>query len=322
MDAKNLSCPISAPTDTGSQIADLAYTESVQAAIEAIFDRRFGCAWPRVVLAHAFKDAVRAYRGDFPGLLACDTPYHDLRHALDTALVMARLVDGHEENASRDAQLPLGAELCLIGILLAMFHDIGLLRRNNESHLSGAQLVNIHERRGAEFARSFMRRNGLQHRHTLGSLILCTAFRVELAPLFASHSDTEVKLACMIASADVVSQLADRFYLERCRDFLYQEFVLGGLDRIRRSDGVESVIYANAEDLLRKTPWFFEAVIMKRLEHDLRGVYRYLDDHFCGQNPYIQSMFANIAFLKEVVASDDFSRLRRHPQPLYCVRAA
>jgi hypothetical protein len=32
-------------------------------------------------------------------------------------------------------------------------------------------------------------------------------------------------------------------------------------------------------------------------------------------------MFANIGFLKDVVASDDFSRLRRHPQPLYCAAA-
>jgi hypothetical protein len=126
----------------------------------------------------------------------------------------------------------------------------------------------------------------------------------------------------MTASADVLSQLADRFYLERCRDFLYQEFVLGGMDRITNSDGVESILYQNAEDLLRKTPWFFESVIMKRLEHDLRGTYRYLDDHFGGQNPYVRSMFANIEFLKNVVDSEDFSRLRRHPQPLFCAHAA
>lgn len=319
--ANNNCCPAGGRAEAGGQ-ADPAYPESVQAAIEAIFDRRFGREWPQAALASAFRDVVRAYRGDLPGLLACDTPYHDLRHTLDTALTMARLADGHEEAASRDARAALGAELCVVGVLLAMFHDIGFLRHENEGNLSGAELVQVHELRGVEFANAFLRRNGLQHRRQLAPLILATAFRADLESLFAAHGNTEVKLACMIASADVISQLSDRCYLERCRDFLYQEFVRGGLDRVRRSDGVESVIYASAEELLRKTPWFFEAVVMKRLEHDLRGVYRYLDDHYCGQNPYIRSMFANIAFLKELVASDDFSRLRRHPQPLYCVRAA
>lgn len=308
-------------TELGGQ-ADLAQPDSVQAAIEAIFDRRFGQSWPQAALARAFDDVTRAYRGDFPGLLACDTPYHDLRHTLDTALVMARLVDGHEEAADRGTCMPLGATLCAVGVLLAMFHDIGFLRHDNEKSLTGAQLVQIHELRGVEFTTDFLRRNGLQRYTSLAPLILSTAFRAKLGTLFAAHGDTEVKIACMMASADVLSQLSDRFYLERCRDFLYQEFVIGGLDRVRRSDGAESIIYANAEELLRKTPWFFESVIMKRLEHDLRGVYRYLDNHFCGRNPYVSSMFANIAFLKEVVASEDFSRLRRHPQPLYCVRAA
>lgn len=314
-------CPLPAQlADLGGQ-ADLANPRSVLAAIEAIFDRRFGEDWPRHALAQAFDDVGRAYGGEFPGLLACDTPYHDLRHTLDTALVMARMLDGHE--ASRQRETPaLGAELCAVGVLLALFHDIGFLRRSGEETVTGAQLVRIHEARGIEFASAFLARAGLQHRQPLAPLILATAFRENLNTLFAAHSGPEVALACMMASADVLSQLSDRFYLERCRDFLYQEFVIGGLDRVAQSDGAETLLYQNAEDLLRKTPWFFESVIMKRLEHDLRGAYRHLDDHFGGQNPYVKSMFANIAFLKEVVESEDFSRLRRHPQPLFRARAA
>ena len=306
--------------EVGGQ-ADLGSPDSVLAAIEGIFDRRFGKCWPQAALAQAFDDVARAYRGDLPGLLACDTPYHELRHTLDSALVMARMLDGHE--ASTQRQTPaLGAERCVVGVLLALFHDIGFLRHGNEEALSGAQLVQVHELRGTEFASAFLVRNGLQRHKSLAPLILSTAFRANLDNLFSTHDDAEIALACMVASADILSQLSDRFYLERCRDFLYQEFVLGGLDRIMHSDGATSVLFANAEDLLRKTPWFFESVIMQRLEHDLRGTYRYLDDHYGGQNPYVRSMFANIAFLKEVVASEDFSRLRRRPQPLYCVRAA
>ena len=60
-------------TEVGGQ-ADLSRPDSVQAAIEAIFDRRFGRSWRPAILEQAFEDVVRAYRGDLPGLLACDTP--------------------------------------------------------------------------------------------------------------------------------------------------------------------------------------------------------------------------------------------------------
>ncbi len=306
--------------EVGGQ-ADLADPRSVLAAIEDIFNARFGKAWPQAVLARAIGDVARAYGGQFPGLLACDTPYHDLRHTLDTALVMARMLDGHEASRQRPGPA-FGAERCMVGVLLALFHDIGFVRREGEEALTGAQLVRIHEGRSIEFAVAFFERAGLVQYQPMARLILATAFRENLDTLFAAHNSTEIALACMTASADVLSQLSDRFYLERCRDFLYQEFVLGGMDRITHSDGVESVLYQNAEELLRKTPWFFESVIMKRLEHDLRGTYRYLDDHFGGQNPYVRSMFANIEFLKGVVESEDFSRLRRHPQPLFCAHAA
>lgn len=289
---------------------------AVHAAIEAIFDLRYGQAWPRKALASAITDVVRAYAGEYPGLLVCDTPYHDLRHALDTTLAMARIVDGHEASRMRQGA-PLGGELAVVGVLLALFHDFGYLRRSGEEHLTGAQLVGRHEARGAEFAAAFLAHNGLAQHQPLARLIMATAFKENLDELFAAYPGAAVALACMMASADVLSQLADRYYPERCRDFLFLEFVEGGLDRVVQSDGVECLLYSSAEDLLRKTPWFFESVIIKRLEYDLRGVYRYLDDHFGGQNPYVNAMFVNIAFLKELVDSDDFSRLRRQPQPLY-----
>jgi hypothetical protein len=216
---------------------------------------------------------------------------------------------------------PLGGELAVVGVLLALFHDFGYLRRSGEEHLTGAQLVAGHEFRGAEFAAGFFERCGLTQHVPLARLILATAFKENLNELFAAYHGAAVTLACMLASADVLSQLADRYYLERCRDFLFQEFVEGGLDRVVQSDGVECVLYTSAEDLLRKTPWFFEAVIMKRLEYELRGVYRYLDDHFGAQNPYVSAMFSNITFLKSLVESDDFARLRRNPQPFYSVAA-
>jgi hypothetical protein len=311
--------PYSSQLDVTREI-DLEDPAAVLAAIEGIFDRRFGQTWPREILALAFAEVVSAYAGNYPGLLVCDTPYHDLRHTLDTTLAMARIIDGYEASSLRQGA-PLGPELAVVGVVLAVFHDFGYLRRTGEEHLTGAQLVGGHESRGAEFAAAFLSRSGLTQHAPLARLIMATAFKENLNELFSAYHGAAVNLACMMASADVLSQLADRYYLERCRDFLFHEFVEGGLDRIVQSDGAECILYASAEDLLRKTPWFFEAVIIKRLEYDLRGVYRYLDDHFAAQNPYVSAMFANITFLKELVESDDFSRLRRSPRSLYCVAA-
>lgn len=304
------------PDVTG--LVDLARPEAVQLFIADLFDRRFGSGWPRATLAAAIADVGRAYRGDYPGLLACDTPYHDLRHTLDSALTMARMVDGHEAAAPGRGDAVLGGELALVGVLLALFHDIGFLRRAGEEGLSGAQLVRVHEARSSDFAAAFFRANGLAAHAALPPLIAATALREDLAALFAGRPPAEVALARMVAGADIVSQLADRCYLERCRDFLYREFVLGGIDRVAQGDGSERLLYASAEDLLRQTPGFFEAVLLRRLDGELGGVDRDLDAHFGGPNPYRRAMLANLGFLKTVVASADFSRLRRHPEPLYC----
>lgn len=311
--------PHSLQMDVTRQV-DLENPAAVLAAIEVIFDQRFGQAWPRAALGTAIAEVVQAYGGDYPGLLICDTPYHDLRHSLDATLAMARLIDGHEASRLRHGA-PLGGELAVVGVLLALFHDFGYLRRTDEAHLTGARLVDRHELRGAEFAATFFVRSGLARHVPLARLIMATAFKENLEALFSAYHGAAVSLACMMASADILSQLGDRYYLERCRDFLFQEFVEGGLDRVVQSDGVECILYSCAEDLLRKTPWFFESVIIKRLEYDLRGVYRYLDDHFGGQNPYVNAMFANITFLKELVGTDDFSRLCRRPRPLYRIAA-
>src|SRR5687768_4724256 len=49
-------------------------------------------------LERAFDDAVRLYRGEYPGYLGCDTAYHDLQHILEVTLAMARLLDGYERS--------------------------------------------------------------------------------------------------------------------------------------------------------------------------------------------------------------------------------
>jgi hypothetical protein len=54
------------------------------------------------LLCKAFADTDQLYRGLFAGYRACNTPYHDIQHALDVTLAMARLVDGYERSRANN----------------------------------------------------------------------------------------------------------------------------------------------------------------------------------------------------------------------------
>ena len=100
------------------------------------------------------------YRGEHPAYAPCDTGYHDLQHIMDVTLSSARLMDGYER--SQKAGAGLGEELFIFGILLALFHDSGYLRkRGSEDDRKGAEFTLVHVSRSAEllknYAESFVR---------------------------------------------------------------------------------------------------------------------------------------------------------------------
>src|SRR3954471_2989920 len=83
------------------------------------------------LLGRAFDDVHALFEGRFPGYLACDTLYHDIRHTLDMTLAMARLIDGHERASAQPERL--GARRAMLGVLVALLHDSGYLKRSSES---------------------------------------------------------------------------------------------------------------------------------------------------------------------------------------------
>lgn len=262
----------------------------------------------------AFRQIEDAFWGRYSGLLGCDTPYHDLRHSLATALLMARMLDGYEK--SRGADLPhLDADVATLAVLLALYHDIGFLRRDNEADINGAMLILPHEQRGVDFMRGFLARGPLAAYAERAELIHATNFAKPLDELLTDLPSDMVVLCQMLGTADLVSQVAGRYYLERIRHFLYGEFVIAGADRMTGPDGQEVLIYASAEELLSKTPNFYEKVVRKRID-GFGAPYRCVAAHFGGDNPYERGMERNIGYLKELIARGDFSGLARKPVPL------
>ena len=96
------------------------------------------------LVRQGFIDLEDIFWGRYPGLLPCDTPYHDLRHSMSTALAMARMVDGYEAVHGSDGHA-LRSDLATLGVLLALFHDVGFIRRLSEAGINGACLIREHE---------------------------------------------------------------------------------------------------------------------------------------------------------------------------------
>jgi len=107
--------------------------------------------------------------------------------------------------------------------------------------------------------------------------------------------------------------MADRCYLEKCRDRLYNEFVVGGVAVENAAPGEYMVRYKSGEDLLKKTPMFYQQVMRDRLNSKFNRVYRYIEVLYNGRNPYIEAIRSNITHLVRILQSGDWSLLRREP---------
>lgn len=267
-------------------------------------------------LRRSFEDIEAAFWGQYPGYLACDTPYHDLRHSLDTALLVARMIDGYQLTHGGTPR-GLNAIEAELAVFLALYHDIGFLRRDDEAHLTGAALAPQHEERSVAFVRTYLAGSSLSAYGDFADLIHATSLAHATAEKFRHHGEQQAAIAKMIGSADLISQIADRNYLERCRDFLYREFAAAGLDRSRDAEGREKLLYRDGEDLLTKTPAFYDCLVNKRLKEDFDDIQQVLTTHFGASNPYAEAMEANINYLRQLIAQRRLAEgLRRRPTPL------
>jgi hypothetical protein len=273
----------------------------------------FGARFPGVDLSplgQAFTDFRALFEGQFPGYLACDTLYHDMRHTLDMTLAMARLLDGHERSAAPGDRL--GARRAMLGVIVALLHDSGYIKRNSEADVeNGAVFTKIHVSRSADFISSYLPRVGFGAEAPLAAqLVHFTGYEIELEDIRVDEPRDRV-LGCMVGTADLIGQMSDRMYLEKCREFLYREFVLGRVAREQLGDGREIVRYTSPQDLIVKTPGFYEYVARTRIEKKLGGVVRYVQSHFDGPDPYQAEIDRNMDFLRRAIESAELDRLRR-----------
>jgi hypothetical protein len=300
--------------------SDFDVTNSVQVsspnAVLAAIETLFRPTWPELSsepLQRAFNHFERLFAGEVEGFHGVDTVYHDRQHTLDITLALARLLVGYERQ--QDEPQRLGAARATAGILIGLFHDVGYLRRSDDhDSRNGAEFTRTHVSRGARFLEEYLPVLGFGEWVPIATEIIhFTGYEVPFARIEEKVSDPrDITVGHLLGTADMIAQIADRCYLEKCRDRLYAEFVLGGV-ALPFSDGNPQVKYASGLDLLRQTPDFIADVRAQRLERDFRRGYRYLEILYGGRNPYIESIDRNVEYLRQILRSENWQLLRRRP---------
>jgi hypothetical protein len=163
----------------------------------------------------AFRDMAQLYRGEYPGYHSCDTAYHDTQHVLDVTLAMARLINGYERG--RIGVQPMDDSLFRLGVITALFHDCGYVRElSDDTHKNGAEMTLTHVSRGSHFLKDYLPKIGMGDVADIASeLIHFTGYEVAVANI-NMPAPIHRLLGTMLGSADIIAQMADRCYLEKC----------------------------------------------------------------------------------------------------------
>jgi hypothetical protein len=301
---------------------DFDVTNTVQVssttAVCAAVRELFAAAWPGESfdrVASSFDDFDRLFTGRMPGYHGVDTVYHDRQHSLDMTLAMTRLMVGYERSV--EPSMRFGAERAVMGLVTSLFHDAGYIREfDDRKHTNGAEFTLYHVTRSARFIARFLPSIGMEAWVPVATRIVhFTGYEIKLSQIpLADVRDR--KLGTLLGTADLIAQMADRCYLEKCRDRLYPEFVLGGVATAAGTDGALQVRYSSGLDLLRQTPQFVRNTRIRRLEGEFEHAYRYLEPLFGGKNPYMEAIERNLEYLDRVLRAERWPMLRRNP-PLF-----
>lgn len=255
--------------------------------------RRINPDYDFAFIQSVFDDVVRLFRGEYPEYAPIKTLYHDLPHTLEVFQCGVRLMHGVHLSGDH-----LSDDEITIMMLAILMHDIGYVQRKGEESGSGAQYTQTHVQRGIEFMRRYFVERKIAPEVTgkVTDMILGTEYNRPFSQIEFDCERTRM-LACIVATADIAGQMADRIYLEKLL-FLYLEFKEANFGS-----------YQSMYDLLCQTHRFYE-MTRQKLDETLGGIYRKLSFHFMdvmgiSNNYYLEAIEKNMAYLSKVVANDE-----------------
>jgi hypothetical protein len=243
------------------------------------------------LISQVHRDITCIFSGIFPGFRASNPTYHNLRHTRQVALASVRLLHGLWcEGRS------FSAETLIQGLLSAYFHDTGMLLSDGDTAKSGSQYFRGHEERSITFIQRYIASSRLPdaYKENCAAIVRCT--NLNLDPDQFSFPNEEIKLAGqVIGSADILAQMADRYYLERL-PLLFQE----------QKDG-EDHRYNSPIELMKHTTQFYHTTVTRRLRVAFADVSRAMRSHFreyrqIDEDLYAKSIEKNITYLESIIA--------------------
>jgi len=295
---------------------NVSSVDAVRDAVHSLFntvypETSFDALWL------AFHDFRLLFDGLLPGYRGCDTVYHDKQHSLDMTLAMARLLVGHERVCSEEDRF--GADRAMMGIVTALYHDAGYIRREDEPRWqNGAEFTIWHVSRSADLLRKALPRLGLGQWVEIATRVVhFTGYEINIDDIELDNPN-DILIGHLLGTADLMAQMSDRCYLEKCRDRLYSEFVLAGVAVTKDTVRINDVLYESGIDLLKKTPGFYQNMAMSRMNTKFNRCYRYIEALYNGRNPYFEFIDKNLQYLDHIIDSGNWHDLRRIP-PCYTV---
>lgn len=278
-------------------LIDTRKAEAVAAFVVSKFESMFPDAesnWSLQILG----DIDALFAGRHPDYQAVDLKYHDFEHTMQATVCLVHLLEGRHAAGAEPVFGPRQFQLAIAAVLL---HDTGYLKLRSDTEGTGAKYTFCHVLRSCAFAAAYLPRFGLSRdeiEDVMGA-INYTGPTTEPGKLYFREASAR-SIGCALGTADFLSQMAAPEYPDEL-EFLFQE--------IAESDDFVRVpmskrTFQTAEQLIERTPLFWELFVRRRLEVDYQGVYHFLDRPLVnGSNGYVRAVERNIAEVRRRAAS-------------------
>ena len=240
----------------------------------------------------------RYFSGKNPDYFAIDARYHDLEHTLQGTLAFSCLLRGRGE---ADATPVISQEIFELGLLAILLHDTGYLKRRDDTDGTGAKYTATHVNRSCDFAERLLWHHGysLRQIHAVQHMIRCTGMGTNVTTI-PFQSEEERIAGFALGTADLLGQMAAPDYVDKL-PILFEEFLESA--RYSAGKGGPAMLFSSANDLMEKTPGFWQKYVIPKIENDFLGVFRYLSRPAPdGTNEYVEAIESNLARLEKRLA--------------------
>jgi hypothetical protein len=248
------------------------------------------------LITHVFNDVLDLFQGKRAGFHRCDAKYHNLYHTMQTIPPFVEIINGW--NAS-GAVPKISSDFFAFGTIGVLLHDTGYIKEEGDDEGTGAKYTLTHVQRSIDFANMYLREIHLSPKNIpcVLNIIRCTGVTLDMNIHF--HNDEERIAGYALGTADLLGQMSSPDYIDSLA-ILFNEFAESyGFEGVERLHGKGSTLFANADELIRSTPKFYEEIALKRFKM-MGSMEKYIPYNYDGkENPYMAAIEKNIATIRE-----------------------